>query len=60
MQILTRKQTADRLGLSERTIDRLCKTDGALTKVQLSTRRVGFTAESVSAYLERQVVAAAA
>ena len=59
MQILTRKQTADRLGLSERTIDRLCKTDGALTKIQLSTRRVGFTAESVSAP-QRQVVAAAA
>jgi predicted DNA-binding transcriptional regulator AlpA len=52
-RILTRKQAAERLGVSERTLDRLCDTDSGLKKLQLSTRRVGLGERNVEAYVER-------
>jgi predicted DNA-binding transcriptional regulator AlpA len=52
-RILTRREAARRIGLSERTLDRLCATDAGLRKIQISTRRVGISAADVTAYLER-------
>jgi hypothetical protein len=60
MKILTRKETAARLALSERTVDRLCQTDGGLKKIKLSLRRVGISDDSVSDYLLRSTKETAA
>jgi predicted DNA-binding transcriptional regulator AlpA len=58
-RILSRKEAATRLGLSEKTIDRICATDAGLRKIQISTRRVGISAADVTAYLEKATQAAA-
>lgn len=55
MKILSRKDAALRLGVSERTFDRLCETTSGLHKVHISTRRVGIDEAEVVAYLERAV-----
>jgi predicted DNA-binding transcriptional regulator AlpA len=54
-RILSRKAAALRLGLSERTLDRLCETASGLHKVQLSARRIGIAEAEVDAYLEHAV-----
>lgn len=58
-RILTAKEAAERLRVSERTLDRLCATDSGLKKIQLSPRRIGLLEVSVDAYIERQTGAAA-
>jgi predicted DNA-binding transcriptional regulator AlpA len=52
-EILTKKETAERLRISERNLDRLCATDSGLRKIQLSPRRVGFLDRDVAALIER-------
>jgi predicted DNA-binding transcriptional regulator AlpA len=58
-RILTRREAAHRIGLSERTIDRLCATDSGLRKIRISTGRVGISAADVTKYIERASQAAA-
>jgi predicted DNA-binding transcriptional regulator AlpA len=55
MKILSRKDAAGRLGVSERTLDRLCETESGLHKVHISVRRVGITEDEIEAYVERAV-----
>jgi excisionase family DNA binding protein len=57
-RILTKKEAARRLGVSERTLDRMCSTDGGLRKIQLSPRRVGFGEQNVDSYIEQLLSAA--
>lgn len=52
-RILTAPETARRLKLSERTLDRLASTDSGLKKIQLSARRVGYRESDVAAYIAR-------
>jgi predicted DNA-binding transcriptional regulator AlpA len=54
-KILSRRDAAARLGLSERTLDRLCATKSGLRKIQLSTRRVGVAEDEIDAYISRAV-----
>jgi predicted DNA-binding transcriptional regulator AlpA len=56
-QILNRKEAASRIGVSERTLDRLCATNAGLRKIQLSVRRVGITEADVNAYLADRAAA---
>jgi hypothetical protein len=46
-KILSRKAAALRLGLSERTLDRLCETGSGLHKVHISARRVGIAEDEI-------------
>ena len=57
-RILSAAETAERLGLSIRTLDRLAQTDGLLRKLQLSTRRVGYRESDVAGYISRGGLAA--
>jgi predicted DNA-binding transcriptional regulator AlpA len=59
IMILTRKQTAERLNVSERTVDRLCATDSGLKKLRLSARRVGFADSNIEEYIRRIATSAA-
>jgi predicted DNA-binding transcriptional regulator AlpA len=56
-RILTKAETAIKLRVSERTLDRLVQTDGGLRKMQLSPRRVGFLEREVDALIERLAAA---
>ena len=58
-RILTTKEAAQRLRVSERTLDRLCATDTGLKKIRISERRVGLLESAVDAYVDRQTGAAA-
>ena len=58
-RILTTKEAAQRLRISERTLDRLCATDSGLKKIRLSARRIGLTEANVDAYIEQQTGVAA-
>lgn len=51
---LSRKEVAARFGVSDQTIDRLCA-GGHLERVRVGPRRVGITAESVRAFINRRV-----
>lgn len=46
-QLLTRKEAASLLRMSERTLSRLCEDGRGPRRVQLSTRRVGFMADDL-------------
>ena len=59
-RILSRREAAERIGVSERTLDRLSETENGPKKIKLSTRRVGFSASVIDAYLERIEGSAAA
>jgi predicted DNA-binding transcriptional regulator AlpA len=59
-RILTRRETAQRLGVSERTLDRIVSTNGGLRKVQLSPRRVGFGERAVEALIAQLTAKVAA
>lgn len=52
-KILTKKEAAERLRVSDRTLDRICATDSGLRKIQLSPRRVGFLEREVESHIER-------
>ena len=52
-KILTAAETAQRLRLSVRTLDRVSAGDGDLRKIQLSPRRVGYRESDVRAFIER-------
>jgi predicted DNA-binding transcriptional regulator AlpA len=52
-KILTKREAAERLRISERNLDRLCSSDGGLRKIQLSPRRVGILEREVDALIER-------
>jgi predicted DNA-binding transcriptional regulator AlpA len=51
-RILTKKEAAARLRLSDRSLDRLCESNSALRKMRLSPRRVGFLARDIDAFIE--------
>jgi excisionase family DNA binding protein len=57
-KILTTKEAAERLRISERTLDRLCEADSGLKKIRLSPRRVGLLEANVDAYVDRLGAAA--
>jgi predicted DNA-binding transcriptional regulator AlpA len=57
-RILTKAETAIKLRVSERTLDRLVATDSGLRKIQLSPRRIGFLEREVDALIERLAYAA--
>jgi predicted DNA-binding transcriptional regulator AlpA len=50
---LSKKQTAELLNLSERTVDRLARETPELKKIRISPHRVAFLATSVQAYVAR-------
>lgn len=52
-RILTKKEAAERLRLSDRSLDRLCESDSGLRKIQLSPRRVGFLEREIDAFIEK-------
>ena len=52
-RILTAAETAQRLRLSVRTLDRVSAVDSDLRKIQLSARRVGYRESDVRAFIER-------
>ena len=55
-RILARRDAAARLGVSERTIDRLTADAGSgLHKVRISARRVGVAENEVDSFVERAV-----
>jgi predicted DNA-binding transcriptional regulator AlpA len=59
--IISRKEVARRLGVSDRTVDRLLETPATgLRKVQLSVRRVGVAEDELNAFIERVTTQAAA
>ena len=51
-RVLNAKETAELLGVSLRTLDRICQTDSGLKKIQLSPGRVGFRQADVLAWIE--------
>ena len=50
-RILSKREAALRLGVSERTLDRIVSRDSGLRKIQLSPRRVGFGERAVDAFI---------
>jgi excisionase family DNA binding protein len=58
-KILTKSEAAQRLRVSDRTVDRLCATDGGLKKIQISMRRVGVSERSVDEYIAQRLGEAA-
>lgn len=53
-RILTRREAAELLRISERTLDRLAATECGLRRIRLSPRRIGFRASEISAYAQRE------
>ena len=53
MIVRTKRETAQKIRVSERTLDRLSKANVGLTLLRLSARRVGFDDDEVNAYLAR-------
>ena len=51
-RVLNSKEAAQLLGVSLRTLDRLCQTDGGLKKIRLSPGRVGFRQRDLLAWIE--------
>ena len=51
--VRTKRETAQKIRVSERTLDRLSKANVGLTLLRLSARRVGFDDDEVNAYLAR-------
>lgn len=54
-RILTKKEAAARLRLSDRSLDRLCATDSGIRKIQISPRRVGFLERDINIFIEKCV-----
>jgi len=52
-RIVSLNQTAVRLGLSRRTVERLCAAD-ELHKFSISSRRVGIYEDTIDAYVEKR------
>ena len=59
-RIMNSKETAERLGLSLRTLDRICQTEDGLKKIQLSPGRVGFRERDVQIWIESRAAKTAA
>jgi predicted DNA-binding transcriptional regulator AlpA len=57
-RILTKREAAERLRISERNLDRLCLAGGGPRKIQLSPRRVGILEREIDALIERLASAA--
>ena len=53
MIVRTKRETAQKIRVSERTLDRHSKANVGLTLLRLSARRVGFDDNEVNAYLAR-------
>jgi predicted DNA-binding transcriptional regulator AlpA len=51
IRILSKKEAAARLGISERTLDRVRELE--MARVQLSARRVGYREDGINSYIER-------
>lgn len=51
MELLTPQQVADVLGISDRTVHKLCR-EGKLGYVQVDSKHRRFTSEDIQAYLE--------
>ena len=58
-KIISREEAARRIGLSMKTLDRLCVTR-ALTKIRISERRVGFLESEIDRFLAERPSAVAA
>jgi predicted DNA-binding transcriptional regulator AlpA len=52
-KVLTKKEAAARVRVSDRTLDRLSATDGGPRKIRLSPRRVGYLEREIDEYLSR-------
>jgi predicted DNA-binding transcriptional regulator AlpA len=57
-RILTKREAAARLRLSDRSLDRLCAANSGLRKIQISPGRVGFLEREIDAFIEKCVSAA--
>jgi predicted DNA-binding transcriptional regulator AlpA len=58
LRVLTRRQTQELLGLSEKTWERLDAVGDTPTKTQLSQGRVGYRVDHIKAWLDARQVGA--
>jgi predicted DNA-binding transcriptional regulator AlpA len=54
-KLISRRETAARLNISLRTLDRLTQTGNAPRKIQISERRIGYPESEIQAYVNRKL-----